>query len=85
MLSNEKCLEKCQGYLPEFHPTVYECVLVADEAAQSAYWNLLAEHVRKSRPDLSDEDGFNLLGVFGFDDAPFNGAARAGSPQQLKN
>jgi hypothetical protein len=68
MLSKEKCLEKCQGYLREYHPKVSERLLVEDESARSRYYNSLAEYVQTSLPNLSDDDDLSLLEVFGTDD-----------------
>jgi hypothetical protein len=68
MLSKEKCLEKSQEYLRDRHPQVWERLSVTDEAVKLKVYNLLAEYLQESAPELSDDDHFDLLGAFGTDD-----------------
>jgi hypothetical protein len=69
MLSKDKCVEKCQQYLQECHPKVWQRLLVADEAVRTKVYNLLAQYLQESAPQVSDEDNFHLLGAFGTDDS----------------
>jgi hypothetical protein len=68
MLTNEKCLEKCQEYLSKHHRKVWERLLVAQEAARTKVYSLLVEYLQESAQELNDDDDFDLLGAFGTDD-----------------
>jgi hypothetical protein len=69
MLTKEKCLEKCQEYLRGSHPKVWERLVATDEAVRVKVYNLLAEYLQQSAPELGDNDNFHLLGAFGMDDS----------------
>jgi hypothetical protein len=68
MLTKEKCIEKCIEHLPHHHPKVWERLSVADKAVRVTVYNLLAEYLQESAPQLNDGDDFDLWGAFGTDD-----------------
>ncbi len=69
MLTKEKCLEKCQEYLRESHPRVWERLLAKDEGVRFKFYNVLVEYLQESGSNLSDNNDFDLNGAFGTNDA----------------
>lgn len=68
MLSKDKCFAKSQAYLQQSHPTIWQRLLVSNEAVRAKVYNLLAQYLQESAPGLRDEDNFHLLGAFGTND-----------------
>jgi hypothetical protein len=58
MLSKEKCLEKSREYLRDRHPQVWERLSVTDDAVRVKVYDLLAEYLQESAPELSDNGAF---------------------------
>ena len=60
--------ERCFEYLRECHPTIWDRLMLLDEAVRFKVYNLLVEYLQESGLGLSDDD-VGLLGAFGIDDA----------------
>jgi hypothetical protein len=61
MLSKGKCFENCSEYLPQFHPHVWK-QLITQEALRIKVYNVLAEYLQESVPELNDDDDFHFIG-----------------------
>jgi hypothetical protein len=67
MLSMGRCFEKCSEYSPQFHPKIWRRLITRD-ALRIKIYNVLAEYLQESAPELNDDDDCHLLGAFGIDD-----------------